>query len=145
MNATCTVLSHAALTPPQHIRPLYLSPVVAGFPSPADDHIDQGIDLNKLLIKNPPATFFVRVDGDSMINAGIVTGDVLVVDRSKRPRHSNIVIAAVNGEFTVKRFCRRGRVIELVAEHPDYPTITVTESHELEIVGVVTGVVRDKL
>ena len=143
MNATCTALSHAALSPPHRSRPLYLSPVVAGFPSPADDHIDGGIDLNQLLIKNPPATFFVRVDGDSMINAGIVAGDVLIIDRSKRPRHRNIVIAAVDGEFTVKRFMRRGKTIELQAEHPDYPTITVTETQELEIIGVVSGVIRD--
>ena len=83
--------------------PLFLSKVRAGFPSPADDYLDKKLDLNEHLIKHPTATFFVKVKGDSMIKAGIHSGDILVVDRSLEAKDKRIVIAVVNGEFTVKR------------------------------------------
>jgi DNA polymerase V len=83
--------------------PLFLESVSAGFPSPADDYLENKLDLNQHLIKNPPATFFVRVTGDSMVDAGIYSGDILVVDRSLNPKDGNIVIAVINGELTVKR------------------------------------------
>src|SRR5215212_10140675 len=83
--------------------PLYLSRVCAGFPSPADDYIDQEIDLNKHLITNPLATFIVYAQGDSMIGEGIYPGDALIVDRSLEPKHKNVVIACIEGELTVKK------------------------------------------
>ncbi len=142
---TLSAASPASLAPNQLHLPLYLSPVVAGFPSAADDHIDQAIDLHELLIKNPPATFYVRVKGDSMIEAGILSGDVLVVDRSLNPVHRKIIIAAVNGEFTVKRLIKRKGRAELHAENKAYPPIILEDDQELEVLGVVTGVIRDKL
>ena len=86
------------------VRPLFSSGVSAGFPSPAEDHIDRKLDLNELLIQHPVATFFVRVAGESMKDAGINHGDILVVDRSLEAVSGKIVIAIVNGELTVKRF-----------------------------------------
>ncbi|MFN2369128.1 MAG: LexA family protein, partial [Desulfurivibrionaceae bacterium] len=87
----------------QVIRPLYAGGVSAGFPSPAEDYIEQHLDLNELLIRRPAATFFVRVNGDSMTGAGINHGDILIVDRSVEPAGGKIVIAVIDGEFTVKR------------------------------------------
>lgn len=123
-------------------RPLYEQPVAAGFPSPAEDHIDRRLDLNRHYIKNPAATFFVRVDGDSMTGAGIHSGDLLVVDRSLEPVPGKVVIAVINGEHTVKRLQREGDLILLVAENPDYPPIVVSELEELHIWGVVTCVLH---
>ncbi|MDA0859295.1 MAG: translesion error-prone DNA polymerase V autoproteolytic subunit, partial [Verrucomicrobia bacterium] len=84
--------------------PLFSARVQAGFPSPADDHLERSIDLNEELIRNPAATFFVRVKGESMQDAGIASGDILVVDRSLAPTDRKIVVAMIDGEFTVKRF-----------------------------------------
>ena len=103
---TATMLAHKILrfVPYQSYElPLYSCAVSAGFPSPADDHIDQQIDLNTYIVENPAATFFVRVSGDSMEPAGIFDGDILVVDRSLKFKNNRIVVAAVNGELTVKR------------------------------------------
>jgi len=83
--------------------PLFVTGISAGFPSPADDYIDRKLDLNELLITHPAATFFVRVEGNSMINAGIHSGDILVVDRALEPNNNNVVLAVLDGEFTVKR------------------------------------------
>src|SRR4029079_15859199 len=85
------------------LLPLFLSRIAAGFPSPADDYLEKRLDLNDLVIKPPAATFFVCVEGDSMRDAGILSGDILVVDRSIEPSHGKIVVAVLNGEFTVKR------------------------------------------
>lgn len=82
--------------------PLMLSPAVCGFPSPAEQYVDAPLDLNELLVKNPPATYFVRAAGNSMTDAGIQEGDILVVDRSFQPEDNSIVIAGVDNEFTVK-------------------------------------------
>jgi len=84
--------------------PLFSARVQAGFPSPADDHLERSIDLNEELIQHPAATFFVRVKGESMHDAGIQSGDILVVDRSLAPTDRKIVVAMIDGEFTVKRF-----------------------------------------
>ena len=119
-------------------RPLFLSEVSAGFPSPADDYLDRKLDLNEHLIKNPAATFFVRVAGDSMTGAGINDNDILVVDRSLEPASNNIVIAVVNGELTVKRLIKNQNCYRLVAENSDYPPLDIDEEMELEIWGVVT-------
>lgn len=122
--------------------PLYLSPVAAGFPSPADDFIDERLDLHRHLVRNPPATFFLRAQGESMINAGIYDGDLLIVDRSIEAAHNRVVIAALDGELTVKRLVRRqGRVV-LMPENPDYPEIDITEREYVHIWGVVTYVVH---
>ena len=120
-------------------RPLFSSGVSAGFPSPAEDYIEQRLDLNDLLVKNPAATFFVRVNGDSMRGAGINHDDILVVDRSLEPVSGRIVIALIEGEFTVKRLFRDANSCRLLAENPDYPAIEVTEESACEIWGVVTG------
>ncbi len=90
-----------------HMQPLYLSPVQAGFPSPAEEHMERPLDLHKHLVKHESATFFLRVSGQSMINAGIFDGDLLVVDRAIAAAHNKVVIAALDGELTVKRLVRR--------------------------------------
>ena len=119
-------------------RPLFLSGVSAGFPSPADEYLDQKLDLNEHLVKNPAATYFVRVAGDSMMGAGINDNDILVVDRSLEPSTSNIVIAIVNGELTVKRLIKTRNSCRLIAENPDYPPLEINEDTPLEIWGVAT-------
>jgi DNA polymerase V len=121
--------------------PLFLERVSAGFPSPAADFVEQALDLNELCIQRPAATFFVRVAGESMIEAGIQPEDVLVVDRSLKARHGDIVIASIHGEMTVKVLELRPRV-RLVPRHPDYAPIEVSEDSDFEVFGVVTGVVR---
>ncbi len=125
-----------------YFLPLYQSAVAAGFPSPADSEMEGKLDLNDLLIKHPAATFFVRVSGCSMIKAGIHHNDILVVDRSLEPLSGKIVIAAVNGELTVKRLLKEGSGIQLVAENEDYPPIDITEGMDLYIWGVVTNVIH---
>ncbi len=122
--------------------PLFSGGVSAGFPSPAEDYTDRKLNLNELLIKNPAATFFVRVDGDSMTGAGIQHDDILVVDRSRQAVSNDIVIAILDGELTVKRLFRGACRARLVAENPDYPSIDITEEQDCEIWGVVTSVVH---
>lgn len=122
--------------------PLFTSKVQAGFPSPADDYQEGTLDLNEYLIRNPAATFYVRASGNSMINAGIHPGDLLIVDRSITATSGKIVIAVVNGEFTVKRLMKKGQHLFLMAENPDYPPIAIKDKSELEIWGVVTNVVH---
>ena len=116
--------------------------ISAGFPSPAGDYVEDGLDLNNYLVQNKPATFMFTVRGESMIVAGIHDGDKVVVDRALKAKHNDIVVAVVDGEYTIKRLYKyRGR-IELRPENPDYQPITFTEGNELQIWGVVTGVVR---
>jgi DNA polymerase V len=124
-----------------HIK-LFACSVEAGFPSPAEDHIEKTLDINELLIEHPAATFFVRVTGDSMIGASIQDGDILVVDRSKTAVDDNIVIALVNGEYTVKRLSIKAGVIELCPENPNYSPIQLSDMDELIVWGVVTGLAR---
>ena len=119
-------------------RPLFLSGVSAGFPSPADDYLDRKLDLNEHLIKNPAATFFVRVAGDSMTGTGINDDDILIVDRSLEPVSGSIVIAVINGELAVKRLLKNNNTCQLVAENPHYPPLEISEETPLEIWGVVT-------
>jgi DNA polymerase V len=122
--------------------PLAAESVSAGFPSPAENYLEGELDLNKYLVKNPPATFFVRVSGDSMINAGIYPNDILIVDRSVETKNNDIVIAAVNGEFTVKRFIRIDNCIELRPENPIYKPIIITDEMDFGIWGRVTSVIH---
>ena len=124
------------------ICPLFTSGVSAGFPSPAEDHIDLKLDLNELLIQHPIATFFVRVAGESMKDAGINHGDVLVVDRSLEATSGKIVIAIVNGELTVKKFLQDNLSCRLIAANPDYPPVEITEDTDFSVWGVVTSVIH---
>lgn len=126
---------------PCHL-PMYLATVAAGFPSPADDFIDKTLDLNEHLISHPEATFFVRVCGDSMRDAGLHTGDILIVDRALEPTNNRIVIAALDGELTVKRIRKQGERLFLAPEHPDYDAIEVTAEASFEVWGVVTHVIH---
>jgi DNA polymerase V len=121
---------------------LYSCKIPAGFPSPASDYIDQRLDLNEYLAVNPEATFFLRVQGNSMTGAGIHDGDLLVVDRSLQAKSGNVVIAVVDGEFTVKRLQHLKGKVWLKAENPSYPNIELQEGQELEIWGVVSHVVH---
>jgi DNA polymerase V len=122
--------------------PLYTSSVRAGFPSPADDNIEQKLDLNTHVIKHPAATFFVKASGDSMIHAGIQSGDMLVVDKSLEATHGKIVIAAINGELTVKRLSKQHNRVQLLAENPNYKAIDITNEEDMVIWGVVTHVIH---
>jgi DNA polymerase V len=122
--------------------PLFISPVEAGFPSPAEDYIEGQLDLNKHLIKHPAATFFVRVTGKSMINAGIFPSDILIVDRSLEPADKKVVIAVVNGELTVKRFRTINGLAMLMPENEKYNAIELTDGTDCEIWGVVVHVVH---
>lgn len=122
--------------------PLYASYVKAGFPSPAEDYAEQKLDLNSYLIHRPAATFFLRVSGDSMIDVGIFNGDLLIVDRSLTAMDGKIVIAAVNGELTVKRLKKSKEGIFLVAENKNYPPIELTENDHVHIWGVVTHTIH---
>ncbi len=118
--------------------PLFLSPIYAGFPSPADDYTEKSLDLNELVIQNPGATFYVRVRGDSMKGAGIKAGDVVVVDRAITAKHNAVIVALINGEFTLKRLYHRNNTLYLVPEHPSYETIKIVEGMEFQVWGVVT-------
>lgn len=122
--------------------PLVSASVEAGFPSPADDHLERALDLNEELVRNPAATFFVRVKGESMRDAGIRSGDILVVDRSLSPVDRQIVVAMIDGEFTVKRFRKKNGRITLEAENPSFSPIDVGEDQELTIWGAVTYVIH---
>jgi len=131
-----------ASQPPAVKLNLYASPISAGFPSPADDYIEASLDLNELLIDNKPATYLVRVSGDSMVGAAITNGDILIVDASKKPQHNKIVVATVDGEFLVKRFWVDGKKVFLRSENPHYAPIEINPEQDLAIMGVVTGIVR---
>jgi DNA polymerase V len=124
-------------------RPLFLASVSAGFPSPAEDYIEGRLDLNRHLIKHPAATFFVRVAGDSMIGAGIHPGDILVVDRALEPQDSNVVIAVIDGELTVKRISQRQGKLFLVPDNQAYEPLEILEEMEFEVWGVVTSVIHN--
>ncbi len=122
--------------------PLFSDRISAGFPSPAQDYIEQALDLNELCIKHPAATFFVRVEGDSMVDAGISPNDILVVDRSITAEHGDIVIAGIHGELTVKLLELRP-FARLVPCNKAYQPIKIPDGCELDIFGVVTSVVRN--
>ncbi len=123
-------------------RPLYGTRIQAGFPSPAEDYIEAMLDLNDYLIQHPAATFFVRVDGFSMMNAGIFPDDILIVDRSLEPFSNKIVIAVIDGELTVKRLIRENGKRYLIPDNPDYPKIVIEDWMDLTIWGVVTYVIH---
>lgn len=122
--------------------PLFLCSIPAGFPSPASEDIEDGLDLNDYLVRHKAASFLFRVQGHSMRDAGIVDGDKVVVDRAIEPQHKQIVIAVVNGEYTIKRLYRKAGRIELHADNPAFKPICFRTESQLEIWGVVVGVVR---
>ena len=125
-------------TTTQKLLLLFENPVSAGFPSPADDLIDKKLDLNEHLIKTPAATFFVRVQGESMKGAGILDQDLLVVDRSLTPKSGQVIVAVIDGEFTVKRFKKTGGRLFLCPENPKYRSIEILEGMDFVVWGVVT-------
>jgi DNA polymerase V len=122
--------------------PLYTTKVAAGFPSPADDHVEKRMNPNEYLVENDTATFFVRVKGDSMIDAGIFEDDVLVIDRTRVPQVGDIVLAMLDGEFTVKTLGKGKECVRLLPANKLYPVIEVGKEQSFEIWGVVTGSMR---
>jgi len=117
--------------------PLLTDSVSAGFPSPADDYTEENIDLNEYLISNPFSTFFLRVKGDSMINAGIKDKDLIIVDKSLTARPGNIIIAMIDGEFTIKRLSIKNNELYLKAENHNYPDFRFKNHIDVQIWGVV--------
>jgi DNA polymerase V len=116
--------------------------ISAGFPSPATDYVEEGLDLNDYLVRNKPATFLFTVRGDSMIGASIEEGDKVIVDRALAPKHDDIVVAVVDGDYTLKRLYKHMGRVELRAENPAYSPIVFSDGSELLVWGVVVGVVR---
>lgn len=114
----------------------------AGFPSPADDYMTQAIDLNKELVRHPAATFFGRVVGDSMIDAGVEEGDILVIDKSLEPQDGDMAVCFVDGEFTLKHLRFIGGGISLVPANDKYPVIKVSEGMDFKMWGVVTYIIK---
>jgi DNA polymerase V len=135
------IIGRPLLQPEHKVEiPLFACAVTAGFPSPAEDWVENIMDMNELLIKRPAATFLLRVRGDSMVGAGIFEGDILLVDRSISPHDEHIVIASNSNELTVKRLRREKNRLWLVAENPSYKPILVTE--DVSVWGVVTSAIR---
>jgi DNA polymerase V len=141
MNAM--LLHPAALDPAPLSLPLLGRLVPAGFPSPADDYLEGEIDLNRYLIERPAACYLMRVSGPSMEGAGIMDGDLVVVDRSVEAVPGHVVVAVCSGDMTIKRLraLKDGRMV-LKAEHPSYPSMILCEENPAEIWGVVVGCVR---
>lgn len=133
--------------PPQKLKtnvevPLFLCTVSCGFPSPADDYIETPLDLNDLLIPKPAATFIVRAKGDSMEGAGIYEGDLIIIDRSLTPLNNHVVLAILDGEFTLKRYVTRANKIYLVAENTKYKPILIAEEMDFRVWGVATACIH---
>ncbi|MBT5027093.1 MAG: translesion error-prone DNA polymerase V autoproteolytic subunit [Nitrospina sp.] len=139
------VFSIASKNAKQCSLPLALCHVEAGFPSPADDYMEGSLDLNEHVIKHPSATYFVRASGDSMTDAGIFNGDLLIVDRSLEPIHGKVVIAEVDGQLTVKRLFKLKDRFLLQSENTNYPPIELQEGNEVVVWGVVTHVLHNLL
>ena len=133
------VIGTAADLPPGPWLPFFASAVAAGFPSPADDYTEGELDLRDLLGAGSPSVFFCRAEGWSMRDEGIRDGDVLVVDRAVEPQSGMIVVAAVDGELTVKRYVRRGGRVVLLAANPEHDPIELQEGQDLVVWGVVTS------
>ncbi|MBN2364463.1 translesion error-prone DNA polymerase V autoproteolytic subunit [candidate division WOR-3 bacterium] len=122
--------------------PFFHTKISAGFPSPAEEYSEKKLDLNEYLIKHPSATFFIKVSGDSMIGAGIHSGDLLIVDRSQEPANNKIVIAVLDGEFTVKRIMKKKDKIFLIPENDNFKPIEIKSEMNCEVWGVVTHVIH---
>jgi DNA polymerase V len=124
------------------LLPLFSNAISAGFPTPADDQLEDCIDLNRYLISQPASTFFMRFEGEPMLESGLQNGDLLIVDRSVEPTDSKIVVAAINGELVVRHLRKSRRQLRLLSENPSCPTICITKDTEFQIWGVVTYVIR---
>ena len=122
--------------------PMFLDKISAGFPSPATDYMENKLDLNEHLIKHPAATFIVKASGFSMIDAGIHSGDLLIIDRSITPQNNNIVIASIFGDLTVKKLKKKKNTFFLVSASDQYPNIEIKEEMECFIWGVVTFIIH---
>jgi len=122
--------------------PMFFDNISAGFPSPATDYMENKLDLNEHLIKHPAATFIVKASGFSMIDAGIHSGDLLIIDRSITPQNNNIVIASIFGDLTVKKLKKKKNTLFLVSASDHYPSIEVKEEMECFIWGVVTFIIH---
>ena len=122
---------------------LYLNSVCAGFPSPASDYLEGEIDLNRYLIKNPLATFIVKSQGNCMLQAGIHSGDLLVVDRSIKPKNNSIAIASIDGDLTVKRIKISGKKFLLSSDNKDYGNVKINNESDIFIWGIVTKVIHN--
>ncbi len=123
--------------------PFFNTSIPAGFPAPALDSAEEQIDLSRILQPNPASSFIIRVKGDSMTDASIPDGCMAIVDRSIRPSTGDIVVAALNGEYTVKRLVKAGRSWVLHPENPFYKPIVITEDTDFQVWGVVTSVIVD--
>jgi len=122
---------------------LYLNSVCAGFPSPASDYLEGEIDLNRYLIKNPLATFIVKSQGNRMLQAGIHSGDLLIVDKSIKPKNNSIVIASINGDLIVKRIKISGKKFLLTSDNKEYGNIKINNESDIFIWGIVTKVIHN--
>ena len=122
--------------------PMMAWSAACGFPSPAEDYVDRPLDFNELLIEHPAATFAIRIEGESMTGAGIFPGDIAVVDRAREPVNGNIVLALLDGAFTVKRYRTKDGAVWLQAENPAFPDIPITDGQALEVWGVITRSIR---
>jgi DNA polymerase V len=122
--------------------PMMAWSAACGFPSPAEDYVDRPLDFNELLIEHPAATFAIRIEGDSMTGAGIFPGDIAVVDRAREPVNGNIVLALLDGAFTVKRYRAKDGAVWLQAENPAFPDITVRDGQSFEVWGMITRSIR---
>ena len=127
----------------QILTPVFLDSVSAGFPSPATDYMENKLHLNEHLSKHPAATFIVKAKGPSMTDAGILSGDLLIVDRSITPRSNDIVIASIFGDLTVKKLQKKENSLFLLSANSDYPSIEVKEEMECFIWGVVTYIIHE--
>lgn len=122
--------------------PLFMVPVEAGFPSPADDYLEGKLDLNEYLIKHPAATIFVKAPDDSMVKAGIFPGDILIVDRSIKPTDKKVIVALIDGLFSVRRISKIKGKVFLIAENENYQPIQIEPETDCEIWGVVTNAIH---
>ena len=139
--STAVIMGRCKAGNPLHL-PLVAARISAGFPSGMEDFIERKIDLNETLVRHEAATYFIRVQGDSMTGAGIQDGDILIVDRSLEPASGKIVIAVLNGELTVKRIRHRGKRVFLLPENPKYAALEVTAETAFEVWGVVIHVIH---
>ena len=143
-----SIFSRSKPIPLSDIQTLILqikNQVCAGFPSPAEDLGAERIDLSKVLIKHPQATYLLKASGHSMVEAGIFDNDILVVDRAVKPRHNHIVVAVVDGDFTVKRLYQRAGQFRLKAANPTFADITPKDGQEIVVWGVVTATIKQFL
>ena len=139
----CTLVVAAGAVDPGPALPLLVETVPAGFPSPADDYVEGRLDLLELTNAGSPSCYFLRVAGESMVGAGILDGDVIIVDRALEPRSGSVVVACLDNELTVKRFVQRGGRTMLLAANPEYPALEISGEQELIVWGVVTHSVSD--